>query len=39
MLFIPVPVFYSYMQWLQEMQRDENMFQESTFKVIKESKE
>lgn len=39
MVFIPVPVFYSYVQWVQGMQQDENTFQESTFQVIKESRE
>lgn len=39
MLFIPAPVFYSDVQWLQVMQQDENRFQKRTFQVIKESGE
>jgi len=39
MLFIPVPVFYSYVPWLQGIQQDENRFQEGTFQVIKKSRE
>lgn len=39
MLFTPVPVFYSCVQWLQGMPQDENRFQERTFQVIKESRE